>query len=182
MRSPALWLYLLGAVTVLSVVLRRVLRRQTPLNDDLYAKQVAIDHVLSGVAWVRADGLVSFINPALAKTVGQLPREILNQPWLNFFPIGERKRIEETYAQALLMGRSTLETQALRANGSLARVSVLVVTVHDHKSRLVGHYCMIEDRTREVELEEQIQRLSAQLPPPSQSHGSLAGAPSSPLW
>jgi PAS domain S-box-containing protein len=182
MRSPALWLYLLGAVTVLSVVLRRVLRRQTPLNDDLYAKQVAIDHVRSGVAWVRADGLIGFINPAFAKTVGLLPREILNKPWLSFFPMGERRRVEEAYSQALLMGKTTLETQAQRPNGTLARVNILLVTVHDHKSRLVGHYCMLEDQTREVELEEQIQRLSAQLPSIPQSRDSLAGAPSSPLW
>jgi PAS domain S-box-containing protein len=174
MRSPALWLYLLGAITVLSVVLRRVLRRQTPLNDDLYAKQVAIDHVRSGVAWVRADGLVSFINPALAKTVCLLPREILNQPWLNFFPLGERKRVEDTYAQALLMGKTTLETHAQRSNGTLARVNVLLVTVHDHKSRLVGHYCMMEDRTREVELEQQIQKLREQLPALPHSRDSHA--------
>jgi PAS domain S-box-containing protein len=126
--------------------------------------------------------LVSFINPALAKTVGLLPREILNQPWLNLFPLGERKRVEDTYAQALLMGKTTLETHAQRSNGTLARVSVLLVTVHDHKSRLVGHYCMMEDRTREVELEQQIQRLSEQLPSLPHSRDSHTGAPSSPVW
>jgi uncharacterized protein (DUF1501 family) len=38
-----LWLYLLFAVTILVIVLRRVLRRQTPLTDELYSKKVAID-------------------------------------------------------------------------------------------------------------------------------------------
>jgi hypothetical protein len=37
---------------------------------------------------------------------------------------------------------------------------VLLVTVHDHKSRLIGHYCLVEDRTRELELEEQLRKLS----------------------
>jgi hypothetical protein len=35
------------------------------------------------------------------------------------------------------------------------------VTIHDHKSRLVGHYCLMEDRTREAEMEQQIQELTA---------------------
>ena len=67
MRWMQLWLYLLGAVTVLVIALRRVLRRQAPLSDELYSKQVAIDHVHSGVAWVRADGTVGSVNPALAR-------------------------------------------------------------------------------------------------------------------
>jgi hypothetical protein len=93
---------------------------------------------------------------------------------LNFFPLGERKRVEDTYAQALLMGKTTLETHAQRSNGTLARVNVLLVTVHDHKSRLVGHYCMMEDRTREVELEQQIQKLREQLPALPHSRDSHA--------
>jgi PAS domain S-box-containing protein len=163
MRSPALWLSLLGAVTFLVVVLRRVLHRQRPLNDELYAKQVAIDHVHSGVAWVRADGLVGSINPALAKTVGRLPRELVGQPWKIIFPQEERPRLEEAHRQALLMGRTVLETQTERPDGALAQVSVLLVTIHDHRSRLVGHYCLMEDRTRELELEEQVLKLSSTL-------------------
>ena len=57
-----LWLYLLGAVTGLSIALRRVLRRQKPLNDELYSTKVAVNHVQSGVAWVRADGKIGSIS------------------------------------------------------------------------------------------------------------------------
>jgi hypothetical protein len=58
------WLYLLGIVTFLFIVLRRVLRRQPPLSDELYIKKVAIDHVHSGVAWVPEDGKLGWMNPA----------------------------------------------------------------------------------------------------------------------
>jgi len=163
MRSPALWLYLLGAVTVLAAVLRRVLRRQIPLSDELYYKKVAVDHVQSGIAWVGADNLVRYVNPSLAKLVGLPPREILGKSWETFFPIEEQKRVEDIYHQALLMGKTSLETKVQRYHGGLASVSLLVVTVHDHKSRLVGHYCFVEDKTREMELEERIQRLSARI-------------------
>jgi len=163
MRSPALWLYLLAAVTVLIIVLRRVMHRQIPLSDEIYSKQVAIDHVHSCVAWVRSDGLIGSVNPALAKTVHMLPRELVGQHWEILFPKTEWATLQETYRQALLMGKTSLETQAQRPDGTLAKVQVLLVTIHDHKSRLVGHYCLMEDRTRELELEQQIQKLSAEL-------------------
>jgi PAS domain S-box-containing protein len=163
MRTPALWLYLLAAVTVLVIALRRVLHRQIPLSDEIYAKQVAIDHVHSGVAWVRSDGTVGSINPALAKTLGLLPKELLGREWDTFFPLRDRPKLQDAYRQALLMGKTSLVTQAERPDGSLAHVKVLLVTIHDHKSRLVGHYCLMEDRTRELELEDQLQKLSSRL-------------------
>jgi PAS domain S-box-containing protein len=161
MRSPALWLYLLAAVTVLVIALRRVLHRQEPLSDELYSKQVAIDHVHSGVTWVRSDGLVGSVNPALSKTVGMLPRELVGQPWEILFPQEERARLEEAYRQALLMGKTSIEMEAQRPDGTLAQVSVLLVAIHDHRSRFVGHYCLMEDRTHELELEEQLQKLTS---------------------
>jgi PAS domain S-box-containing protein len=165
MRTPALWLYLLGAVTFLIVALRRVLHRQIPLNDEIYSKQVAIDHVHSGVAWVRSDGRVGSINPALAKTLGLLPKELLGREWDTFFPLRDRPKVQEAYSQALLGGKATLVTEAERPDGTRARVRLLLVTIHDHKSRLVGHYCLMHDQTRELELEQQLQDLKSQSAP-----------------
>jgi len=163
MSRPDLWLYLLAAVTVLVITVRRLKLRQTPLSDELYSKQVAIDHVHSGVAWVRADGTVGSINPALAKTVGYLPKEILGENWERLFPASERQRVQECYRQALLRGKNSLETKAERADRTAARVSVTLVTIHDSKTRLVGHYCLMEDRTRERELEENVEKLMSAL-------------------
>src|ERR1700686_2454626 len=110
MSHPALWLYLLATVTVLLIILRRVMQRQAPLSDELYAKQVAVDHVHSGVAWVRADGTVGSVNPALTKTLSAFPKEILGFSWEKFFPEAERPRVLEAYRQALLMGKTSLDT------------------------------------------------------------------------
>lgn len=161
MSRPQLWLYLLGAVTVLVIALRRVLRRQKPLNDALYSKQVAIDHVHSGVAWVRADGKLGALNPATAEMLHVAPREVLDLEWEMLFPEKERPRVQEAYRQALLLGKTSLESTAQFQSLEAARVNVLIVTVHDHKSRLIGHYVLMEDRTREMELEEQVRKLTA---------------------
>lgn len=163
MSRPHLWLYLLAAVTVLVIALRRVLHRQKPLNDALYSKQVAIDHVQSGVAWVRADGKIGALNPAMAEIFHALPEGVIDRNWETLFPETERARIQEAYSQALLMGKTNLESVAQLGESAPARVNVLLVTVHDHKSRLVGHYVLMENRTRELELEEQVQKLNAAL-------------------
>ena len=164
MRSPALWLYLLAAVTVLVIALRRVVHRQIPLSDEIYAKQVAIDHVHSGVAWVRHDGLIGSANPALAKSLNAIPRELVGKAWTSMFTAKDRTRVEAAYSQALLAGKASLEVDAQRLDGSLAQVSVLLVAIHDHKSRFVGHYCLMEDRTHVLELESLLQRVSAEHP------------------
>jgi PAS domain S-box-containing protein len=160
MRWVQLWIYLLGTVTVLVIVLRRVLRRQESLNDDVYSKQVAIDYVQSGVAWVRGDGTLGSVNPALAHSLRAEPRELVGREWKSLFPESERLGIQEDYCQALLRGRVWRDTTALRIDGSLANVNLMLVPIHDHKMRLVGHYCLIEDRTRAMELEEQKRKLT----------------------
>jgi PAS domain S-box-containing protein len=103
------------------------------------------------------------VNPALAKTLGAFPKEILGFPWERLFPEAERPRLIEAYRQALLMGKTSLATAGARSDGSVAQVNVTLVTVHDSRSRLVGHYCLMEDRTREMELEQQVENLAVAL-------------------
>jgi PAS domain S-box-containing protein len=156
-----LWLYLLAAVTVLTIVLRRVRRRQAPLFDEVYSKKVAIEHVRSGVAWVRADGKLGYVNPAFAEILRGGPKDLVGQQWYNIFSKEEHLRVEEIYSQMLLLGKATFDADGVRANGAAALFSVVLVAVHDHKMRLEGHYCLVEDRTRELELEERVRELSS---------------------
>jgi len=154
------WLYLLGLVTVLTIALRRVLRRQRPLDDELYSKQVAIDHVQSGVAWVRADGTIGSANPALATTLNVAAADLLGRVWVEVFPEAERERLREAYSQMLLLGMASLQAYGRRADGTFAWLDVLLVAVHDHKMRFVGHHCLVADRTRERVLEDQLRELT----------------------
>ena len=165
MRFPALWLYLLGAVTFLVVVLRRVLHRHgsTERRDLLGRSKSRIDHVHSGVAWVRADGMVGSVNPALATTL----RIFRGSCWegngkISSLP-GSPEGAKGATARHCSDGQGNSARKRTR-NGRMARwrrSDVLLVTIHDHKSRLVGHYCLMEDRSRELELEQQVQQLSA---------------------
>jgi PAS domain S-box-containing protein len=156
-----LWLYLLGLLTVLIIVLRRVLRRQAPLNDELYSKRVAIEHVQSGVAWIRADGTFGSVNRSFAETVRCSPENLAGQEWYKMFPPEEHHRAGEAYRQMLLSGVHCFDGPGRRMDGSPVWLNVKLVAAYDRKARLVGHHCLIEDKTRERELEQRILLMSA---------------------
>ncbi len=143
-----LWLYLLGAVTVLVIAVRRLRGRLVPMDDELYSKRVALDHIESGVAWVRADGEIGWVNVALAATLGMSPEKILRRPWMEIFGAVQRE-----YSQMLLQGKAHFEMAG--------QVRVTLVAIHDHNMRFVGHHCLVEDRRRERELENRIQQLTS---------------------
>jgi len=151
-----LWLYLLGAVTVLCIALRRVIHRQTPLSDELYSTKVAFDHLQSGVAWVRGDGKLGTVNSSLAATLTTEPKMLIGRDWQDLFPKQERARVREYYSKMLLVGMTDFETYGQRTDGTYAWLKVLLVAVHDHKMRFVGHHCLVLDSTHTRLLEERI--------------------------
>ena len=157
------WLFLLAVVTGLIIAVRRLLRRQKLLDDDLYSKRVALDHVDSGLAWVRPDGTIGFMNKSLAERLGMRAVEAEGLDWLNLLAEGERDRALEAYSQALLLGIATLDANLERADKSYAWMNVKLVAVHDHKARFIGHHFLTVDRTRERTLESQVEQLSEAL-------------------
>jgi len=158
-----LWLILLGVATGLGIVLRRVLKRQNPLSDELYSKTVAVEYVHSGVAWLRADGTFGSVNQSLAKAFHMAPADLVGRHWHDLFGENDQARIREVYDQALLMGMTGFEAEAESANGARLWLNVRLVAVHDRKMGLAGLYCLIEDRTRERNLEEQVCALEQRL-------------------
>jgi PAS domain S-box-containing protein len=154
-----LWLYLLGAVTVLVIALRRVIHRQTPLSDEVYSTKVAFDHLQSGVAWVAADGKLGMVNASLAATLGADPQALVGRDWLTIFAKHDLDRVKDAYSKMLLIGKTEIDANGQRADGSLAWLNVLLVAVHDHKMRFVGHHCLILDSTHTRLLEERLREL-----------------------
>ena len=171
-HGPQLWLYLLALVTFLTIALRRVLRRQIALSDELHVKTVAIEHVHSGIAWVRQDGAIGSINASFAATLNAVPRELVGRDWYEIFSQQDRARMKEAYSQMLLLGKANLEVHAKRTDGTYAGLEVLLVAQHDHKSRFIGHHCLAADRTRERLLEEQIRELTED----AEQHPGVASA------
>ncbi len=155
------WLYLLGLITVLVIALRRVKRRQAPLDNELYAKKVAVEHVQSGIAWVRLDGRIGSANQSFAKTFRCHPEQMIDQVWFTLMAETDRERAREAYSQMLLAGIDSFDCQGLRSDGSVVWLNVRLVAGHDQQMRFAGHHCLIEDRTREHELEQRVRQLES---------------------
>jgi PAS domain S-box-containing protein len=155
-----LWLYLLGAVTVLGIALRRVLHRQAPLSDELYSTKVAFEHLQSGVAWVRADQALGAVNASLAKTLSTDAKSLVGRNWLDMFPAQEHERIRESYSAMLLGGKTEFDAYGQRADGTYAWLNVLLIAVHDHSLRFVGHHCLVLDSTHSRILEDRVKELT----------------------
>jgi len=158
------WLYLLAAVTVLAIVLRRTQRKMKPLDDELYSKTVAIDHVQSGVAWIRADATFGSVNPSFAETFRFVARDLIGKEWTKMFPPEYHDKAKEHFSQMLLKGTVTFNAPGMRSDGSPLWLNVRMVAVHDHHMRFVGQHCLVEDRTRLSELEEHLRELSVSAP------------------
>jgi PAS domain S-box-containing protein len=139
-----LWLYLLGLVTFLGIVVRRLMRLQKPLNDELYSKRVAIDHVSSGVAWVSANGALYSLNTSLSQMLGASQESLKGSDWMLLFAKGERDRVAQAYSQMLLAGLASLDTRLLDTHGGESDRELVLVAVHDHKMRFMGHHCIVE--------------------------------------
>ena len=162
-RSPELWVYLLGLTVLLVIALRRVIAQQNPLKDEVYSRTVAIEYVQSGVAWIRADGKIRSINASFAAALGSDPKRLTGLDWYELFAQQDRGKIHEAYSQMLLLGRATLEARGRRLDGGHSGLEVLMVAIHDHKMRFVGHHCLVADRTREKMLEAQVEELITSL-------------------
>lgn len=129
----------------LVAVVRRLLRRQKPMIDELYSKCVAIDHVYDGVAWVTAHGRVGYVNPALAKMLELDSAALLGRSWLDIFAPEDRRGIENAYSQMLLAGKASLDAKVLSSHGDLKPRNLLMVAIHDHKTRFSGHHCIFHE-------------------------------------
>ena len=171
------WLYLLATVTILTIALRRVMQRQKPLTDEAFSRAVAFEHVHSGIAWIQNDGAVGSMNASFAGILGMEPKEAIGLNWYKLFAALDKPLLEQAYSRMLLAGKETVAVNGRNsfrhiedAEGGQTGVSVrqpdldlLMVAVHDHKMRFIGHHCLVADRRRERALEAQIRDLRGRL-------------------
>ena len=147
------------------------------MDDEIFSRSVAFEHVQSGIAWVPKDGPVGSMNVSLASTLLLELRHATGMSWFDLFDVRDRSRLDAAYSQMLLAGKATvgvhgrnrlvprtgdleaanqeplLMSEDIRASLEHPELELLLVGVHDSKMRFIGHYCLVEDRTRERLLE-----------------------------
>jgi hypothetical protein len=84
------------------------------------------------------------------------PEQLQGRSWLEIFASSERGRMQQAYRQMLLAGRATLNARVVDSQGTVTVRGLLIVAVHDHKMRLAGHHCILNDQVREERAAEQL--------------------------
>jgi len=126
------------------------------LIGELDLKRIAIEHTQTGVARVDGDGRFASVNEAFARALQVPVNALCGQEWWKMFPAPEQDRVHEAYRQAMLTGTASFDCYGARPDGSTVWLNVRLVAVHDANMRFIGHHCLIEDRTRERELEREL--------------------------
>ncbi len=147
----------------LTIVVRRLLRRQQPLIDELYAKRIAIDQMSSGVAWIPSNGSVHSVNRALARMLGATAEQLAGRNWLQMFAESERPRAQQVYTETLLAARGSFHTLTIDVNGVETPREVRMAAAYDHKMRLMGHHCIIEPEGPEASRQKALRSIRANL-------------------
>ena len=99
---------------------------------------------------------INYLNPALAQMLDVAAEQLQGRSWLELFAPSERSRIQEAYSQMLLAGRATLDARVVDSQGTVSVRGLLIVAVHDHKMRLAGHHCILNDQARDERAAEQL--------------------------
>jgi PAS domain S-box-containing protein len=170
------WLYLLATVTILTIALRRVVLRQKPMDDELFSRAVAFEHIQSGIVWVKSDGSVGNMNTALADMLGIELGSARGMSWFDLFAKRDRAALETAYSSMLLAGKASVQVNG--RNALFARdhedadenvggkimpdLDLLIIGLHDQRMRFIGHHCLVADRRRERVLETQLRELRRQ--------------------
>lgn len=163
------WLYLLAAVTILAIALRRVVLRQVPLSDEAFSRAVAFEHVHSGIAWIQNDGRVGSMNGSFAGMLNMESKDSIGLDWRDLFAREDLEVLDKAYSRMLLAGKETVAVNGRNALPQGDKPSMepgfdlLLVAVHDHKMRFVGHHCLVADRRRERTMEAQLRELRRRL-------------------
>ena len=163
------WLALLATATILTIALRRVIARQLPMSDEAFSRAVAFEHVHSGIAWIQADGKVGSMNASMAGILVIEQKDLIGRDWYEMFASEDCAKLEGAYSTMLLAGKETIAINgrnAFRPADLSPRepdLDLLMVAVHDHKMRFIGHHCLVADRRRERALQAQLSDLRQRL-------------------
>lgn len=103
------------------------------------------------------------VNSSLAATLNADPKGLIGRAWLEIFAKQDWERVRESYSQMLLLGVTEFDAHGQRADGTYAWLNVMLVAVHDHKMRFVGHHCLVLDSTRTKLLEERLEEKEERL-------------------
>jgi two-component system, sensor histidine kinase and response regulator len=153
------WLWRVGQRSWLSHLFKAVHRlRETVLPDagspnpkfnptllELGALVEVMEHALSGIAKLDADGRYLYINKSYAEMVGLQPEAMIGMNWKQTVHPDHLEQLKSAYQQMLQDGKVELEARGIRTDGSSFYKQLVMISSYDQQQRFTGHYCFAKD-------------------------------------
>jgi PAS domain S-box-containing protein len=129
---------------------------------ELLEMSSALGNAVEGIARLDTEGRYIALNRAYATALGYLPEEMIGMSWEATVYPEDLPEVRLAYKQMLAEGKTSIETQALRKDGSTYYKEVVLVPTHDLHDNFIGHHCFMRDITErkhaEVSLRQQAER------------------------
>ncbi|MEL7447882.1 MAG: ATP-binding protein [Pseudomonadota bacterium] len=124
-------------------------RRDQPVdyaNDaTLEELKLAIDNSRTGISWLDPEGFFRRVRDGYARMLGYSADELLGQSWAVTVPESDHADGIAGVQKMLREGRATVETRAVRKDGSVFYKRLLLVKTTDADGNHTGHFCFMTD-------------------------------------
>jgi len=139
-RGRSAWMSIVRDVTEQVRAQEEILKLKE-FNDEL------IQNTLEGISVVNADGLFSFVNPGMARTLGYAPEELIGKPWTVVIPPDQQPTVEAADERRKRGETDRYELEMVSKDGT--RIPVLVSgSPHFEDGRFAGTMGVFTDVTR----------------------------------
>ncbi|MBI2933415.1 MAG: PAS domain-containing protein [Planctomycetes bacterium] len=133
------------------------------VEEELRRRTLVLEHAVEGVARVSRDGRYEHVNSFLAGLLGRAPEELTGAEWREMFHPDDRVGLEAARRQMMLHGRAEVEVRAVPREGPPIPVHVLLIKTQDQEEGSCGHYAFVRDLRERKRVEEERQRMAAEL-------------------
>lgn len=132
--------------------------RQSHYSGDatLEELQLAVENSMTGISWLDTSGTFRQVRDGYASMLGYSPDELIGQSWSVTVPESDHDTGIAAVQTMLRTGRTTVETRAVRKDGSVFYKRLLLVKTTDSQGRHNGHYCFMSDVSERTEAQRRL--------------------------
>ncbi|MEM1174510.1 MAG: PAS domain S-box protein, partial [Pseudomonadota bacterium] len=132
--------------------------RQNHFSGDatLEELQLAVENSMTGISWLDTSGTFRQVRDGYARMLGYTPDELIGQSWAVTVPESDHETGIAAVQKMLRDGRNTVETRAVRKDGSIFYKRLLLVKTMDSQCRHNGHYCFMSDVSERTEAQRRL--------------------------
>ncbi|GEM_PF-887882 len=143
--------------------LLREIEERRRVVEALRDKNIALENAIEGISQIDTQRRFLSVNKAYADLFGYAVDDMTGMQFERTVPPEDQTLIMKAYDTMFLHGKSEVEVQGIRKDGSLFYQQVVMVKWLDKQNHFTGHYAFVKDITGRKRAEEDLRRLNQEL-------------------